>query len=211
MKNSVKTLKSNDLKNVKELINSSKELIKKGKVKAVIVPKKGKAVKPKTKSEKLVKAKILATKMTEAEKQKRREELKAIRELNPAFNKVVNKNKKLNEAEFKAELVPNLLECKRQFALQKIKNSDFENELYLNECVKTLNFLLSKKGEQHLDKFSKAVTKRKGNFGTYDTNGLIGKMVKAKMNGEKSFNTTLSKVIEDNKVKAIKKANKIKA
>ena len=77
MKNSVKTIKSNDLKNVKELIESSKKLAKKGKVKAVIVPK-GKTVK-------------ISTKLTELEKQKRREELKAIRELNPTFNKVVFK------------------------------------------------------------------------------------------------------------------------
>jgi hypothetical protein len=199
MKNSVKAIKSNDLKNVKELINSSKELIKKGKVKAVIVPK-GKAVKISTK-----------TKLTELEKQKRRDELKAIRELNPNFNKVVSKNNKLHIAEFRAELVPNLLECKRQFNFQKIKNSDFENELYLNECVKTLNFLLSKKGAQYLNKFSEAVTKRKGNFGTYDTNGLIGKLVKAKMNGEKSFNNTLNKVIEDKAIREIKKVNKAKS
>lgn len=197
MKNSVKTIKSNDLKNVKELIQSSQKLAKKGKVKAVIVPK-GKSVK-------------ISTKLTELEKQKRREEQKAIRELNPTFNKVVSKSNKLHIAEFRAELIPNLLECKRQFALQKIKNSDFENEIYLNECAKTLNFLLSKKGEQYLNKFSQAVTKRKGNFGTYDTNGLIGKMVKAKMNGEKSFNTTLSKVIEEKEVRDLKKANKIKA
>mgnify|MGYP003643540724 CR=1 FL=1 len=199
MKESVKAIKSNDLTNVKELINSSKKLAKKGKVNAVIVPK-NKTVKISVK-----------TKLTELEKQKRREELKAIRELNPNFNNVVGKNLKLHIAEYRAEIVPNLLECKRQFNFQKIKNSDFDNELYLNECVKTLNFLLSDKGKQYLDKFSKAVTKRKGNFGTYDTNGLIGKMVKAKMNGEKSFNTTLSKVIEEKEVREIKKANKLKA
>ena len=153
----------------------------------------------------------VSTKLTELEKQKRKEELKAIRDLNPNFNKVVSKNNKLQISEFRAELIPNLLECKRQFNFQKIKNSDFDNELYLNECVKTLNFFLSKNGEPYLKKFSNAVTKRKGNFGTFDTNGLIGKLVKAKISGIESFNTTLKKVIEDNEVKEIKKANKVKA
>ena len=182
MKNPVKT---NDIKKIKQLIEST-------------VVKEGKGVKISTK-----------TKLTDLEKQKRTEEMKAIRELNPAFNRLVGKNNKLHIAELRAQLVPNLLECKRQFNFQKIKNSDFDNELYLNECSKTLNFFLSKKGEQYIAKFEEAVTKRKGNFGTYDSNGLIGKLVKAKQNGEKSYNVTLNKVIEDKELREIKKANKL--